>query len=188
MNQQENKTKAIEIENYDGPILQTPQLNYKVIDRVYLDSGCHAAVQMDLEFASAEVIQETFIFHDFILRDYEGIEIQLFWIRPAVLRLILTTTQEQNGLLDLLSLDDVIRLIEPSEKKSDPNIGTGVNPGEDSSTSQIELEGPMDEFWEHVQEVDLSERPFCFHTYGSKTSKDSSLDDGISVPRMNHAD
>lgn len=149
-----------QIQNYDGPILDTPSLNYKVIDLVYLDSGCMSAVHTDLEFSSAEEIRDTFILKDFVLRDYEGVEIKLLWIQSTVLRLILSTTQEQSGLLDLLSLDDVIRFTVPCKSKPTQNR-THVSYGfiftdSESITQNIKITGCMDKFWQHVKEVDLS--------------------------------
>lgn len=176
--EKETSIETTKIEYFEGPVLQTPQLNYKVIDRVYLDSGCNSAVQMDLEFSSAEEIRTTFIFKDFTLRKYEGIEIQLLWVQTTVLRLILTTTQEQSGLLDLLSLDDVIQFIDPSEQKSKPSAGTGVIMGENSPvsiTSRMDIDESMDKFWEEVQEVDLSDRPSHIHIYGLGTSQQDEL-------------
>lgn len=164
-----------QIQYYDGPILETPSLNYKVINRIYLDSGCMSAVQMDLEFSTAEEIRDTFILKDFVLRDYEGVEIKLLWIQPTVLRLILSTTQEQSGLLDLMSLDDMIHFIDPPKEIKSKTTGTGTSCGHCASvsiTSMLNIRGSMDEFWKHVQEVDLSECPFYFSISSKSSSED----------------
>ena len=109
--------QAIQIETYEGPILQAPSLDYKVIARETLDSGPYTAVQMDLEFPTSRSIRHLFIDHELRLRTFEGISVKILWHQPKIVRLILTSVQEQRGLLDLLSLDDLIQSLSLRDKR-----------------------------------------------------------------------